>query len=360
MARNTLARIDTGALKHNLARVRDLAPGSRVMAVVKADAYGHRLDLCLPALRSADLLAVATLEEARAIRRLGSHLPVLLLEGVIHADDLPVATELALELTVHHSAQVEALERFGRAPTPRLWLKVDSGMNRLGVPGAQAAALQRRLLNLPGVEQVNLMTHFANADQRDGEQTRRQTERFEHSIRELPGERCLANSAAIVEHAATHADWVRAGILLYGISPFDDRCGADLGLRPVMTLSAELMAINEVAAGEAIGYGSRFRTERPMQVGVACIGYGDGYPRSLIDGTPVLVNGERCGLVGRVSMDMITIDLAASPEAQIGDEVVLWGPELPIETIAAAAATIPWELVCRITRRVRYRATGSL
>ena len=356
MARNTIARIDSGALAHNLERVRARAPASRVMAVVKADAYGHRLDLCLPALERADMLAVATLEEARAVRRLGSGLPVLLLEGVNHPGDLSVATDLGLELTVHHVSQVEALERFGCSPAPRVWLKLDSGMHRLGVAGDDAPAVHARLLALNGVEQVNLMSHFANADAVEDSLNARQVERFRRSVDGLAGEHCLANSAAILQHPESHSDWVRAGILLYGISPLAGVTGTELGLRPVMTLVSELIAINRVPAGEVIGYGGRFRAERDMLVGVAAIGYGDGYPRSVADGAPVQVNDRICALAGRVSMDMITIDLAAAPDARVGDPVVLWGGGVPVETIADHAGTIPYELVCRITRRVRYRA----
>jgi alanine racemase len=358
MARNTIARIDTAALGHNLARVREHAPGARVMAVVKADAYGHRLDLCLPALKHADMLAVATLEEARAIRRLGNGLPVLLLEGVIHAGDLAVATELGLELTLHHESQIAQLERFGRSPTPRLWLKVDSGMNRLGVPEGRACELHRRLERLPGVEQVNLVSHFASADDPASDSTRRQIERFRTAVSGLDGELCLANSAGILAHPDSHCDWVRAGIMLYGISPMTDRTGLELGLKPVMTLSSELIAINTVQAGERIGYGGRFRAERDLAIGVAAVGYGDGYPRATADGTPILVKDCPCTLAGRVSMDMITIDLSACPQARIGDPVVLWGQGLPIEIVARSADTIPYELVCRITRRVRYRPSA--
>ena len=356
MARNTLAQIDTAALTHNLDRVRELAPNSRVMAVVKADAYGHRLDLCLPALQQADMLAVATLEEARAIRRLGNGLPVLLLEGVIHAGDLVVASDLDLELTIHHLDQISALEQFGRSPTARLWLKMDTGMHRLGIAAEDAVGAHRRLMALSGVKQVNLVSHFASADEPEGELTRRQVERFDQVTRALDGEHCLANSAAIFADADLHRDWVRAGIMLYGISPFADRTGVDLGLKPVMTLTSELMAINRVPAGEVIGYGARFRAERAMLIGVAAIGYGDGYPRSVADGTPVLVNDQACQLAGRVSMDMITIDLENCPQARVGDTVVLWGRGLPVESIAASADTIAYELVCRITRRVRYRS----
>lgn len=355
MARNTIARIDSAALAHNLGRVREWAPESRVMAVVKADAYGHRIDLCLPALEGADLLAVATIEEARAIRRLGNGLPVLLLEGVVDYGDLAVAADLGLELTLHHVQQIEALERFGRSPTERLWLKIDTGMHRLGVPTESAAELHARLLALPGVAQVNLISHFACAEEPEHPLNALQLERFERATAGLEGERCMSNSAGLINFPEARYEWVRAGLVLYGISPLPDRSGTDLGLKPVMTLSAELLAINRVARGEQIGYGARFTAERNMLVGVAGIGYGDGYPRGMADGTPVLVDGRSCRMCGRVSMDMITIDLTDGPEAQIGDEVILWGRGLPIEGIAACADTIPYELVCRITRRVRFR-----
>ncbi len=357
MARNTQVGIDTAALSHNLSHIRTLAPASRVIAVVKADAYGHRLDLCLPALAAADLLAVATLEEARAVRRLGSERPVLLLEGVIHDADLAVAADLGLELTLHHPAQLDALLRFGRSPTARLWLKIESGMQRLGMPPELVADAHARLRRLSGVEQVNLVSHFASADADvEDTATRAQFERFQALTRALDGEVCLANSAAILRHPETHGDWVRAGIMLYGISPLADRTGSDLGLQPVMSFSSELMAVRSVPAGERIGYGGRYVAEQDLPVGVAAVGYGDGYPRSLPDGTPVLVNGRVCRLVGRVSMDMITLDLSGCPDARIGDRVVLWGEGLAVETIAEQAGTIPYELVCRITRRVRYRA----
>lgn len=356
MARNTIAQIHADAIAHNLGRLRALAPASRLMAVVKADAYGHRIDLCLPALRAADMLAVATLEEARAIRRLGNGLPVLLLEGVTHFADLAVAAELGLELTVHHPAQLEALERFGRSPTRRLWLKIDTGMHRLGVSPADAAALHARLTRLAGVEEVNLMSHFACAEQAEHPLNQRQLERFLAASTPLGGERCMANSAAVFNLPEAQLDWVRAGLALYGISPLPGKDGRQLGLQPAMTLSSELMAVSEVPAGEQIGYGARFVADRDLRIGVASVGYGDGYPRSMADGAPVLVNGQRCRLAGRVSMDMITIDLAGCPEARIGDPVVLWGAGLPIEGVAEAAGTIPYELTCRLTRRVRFRS----
>ena len=357
MARNTIARIDVAALRHNLRQVRKAAPGSRVMAVVKADAYGHRLDLCLPALAEADMLAVATLEEARAIRRLGSGLPILLLEGFTHASDLPVIAELGLELAIHHQHQIEALKRFNRPMAGRIWLKIDSGMHRLGISAEHAVESHRALQRLPGIDQVNLMTHFALAESPEDPLTHRQLEIFQQATTSLDGERCIANSAAALLDPQTHQDWIRAGISLYGISPLADRTGAELGLKPVMTLQAELIAINQVAAGETIGYGGRYRAPTSMLVGVVGAGYGDGYPRSAADGTPVLVDGCRCVVAGTVSMDMITIDLESCPGARIGDPVELWGAGIPVEQVAHHAGTIAYELVCRITRRVRYRAT---
>jgi len=359
MARHTIARIDAEAVAHNLGRVRQWAPDSKVMAVVKADAYGHRLDLCLPALAAADMLAVASIDEARAVRRLGNRQAVLLLEGVLHASDLAVVEALGLELTVHHLSQVEMLETVGRAPCARLWLKVDSGMHRLGVEPDQARALHARLQALPGVGQVNLISHFASSECPLPDTAARQLARFDAAVAGLDGEHCLANSGAILNHPHSHRHWVRAGIVLYGISPLAGKTGLELGLRPAMTVEAEILAVNRVAAGEAIGYGGRYIAERELKVGVVGIGYGDGYPRSVIDGAPVLVGGHRCPLVGRVSMDMITVDLSDCPDVAIGDRAVLWGQDLPMEEIAAAADTIAYELSCRITRRVRYRAARS-
>ena len=359
MARNTIARIHPDAIAHNLKIVRERASGSNIMAVVKADAYGHRIDLCLPALKGADMLAVATIEEARAIRRLGNGLPVLLLEGVSDPGDLAIAADLGLELTIHHREQVEALARFGRKVTARIWLKVDSGMHRLGVEPVETASLHQRLLDLPGVKQVNLMSHLACAEQPEHPLNARQLDCFDRAVDGLAGEHCLANSAAIFNWPAIHRQWVRAGIVLYGISPMDEGCGSGLDLQPAMTLTSELLAVNRVPAGECIGYGGRFVAPRDMRIGVAAIGYGDGYPRSIADGAPVLVGGRCCRLAGRVSMDLITIDLEACPEAVIGDPVVLWGSHLPVESVARSAGTIPYELVCRITRRVRYRAQAA-
>jgi len=351
--RNTQVTIDTEAIRHNLSQVKAWAPHSKVMAVVKADAYGHRLDLCVPALKGADLLAVATLEEARAIRRLGINQGIVLLEGVAHFSDLAMVEELDLELVVHHSAQVDALEQYGRSPSRRIWIKVNTGMNRLGLRPLDARVSYQRLSALSGLKDIHWISHFANSES-DPKQTQEQVRLFDEATAGLAGAQCLANSAAIIQAPETQRAWVRAGIVLYGVSPLAGQTGEGLGLKPAMRVEAELIAVNQVEPGERVGYGGRFVVERPSVLGVASIGYGDGYPRAMRDGAPVLVRGQPATLAGRVSMDMITLDLSGVESPAIGDTVQLWGPELPVEKVAEWADTIPYELVCRMTRRVRY------
>jgi len=355
LSRNTFATIAPSALRHNLQRVRALSDGARIMAVVKADAYGHGLKRCLPALVDADMLAVATMDEARAIRALEPRAPVLLLEGIMAPAELEAATRLNLEMVVHHPTQLDWIEASARAPGPRIWLKLDSGMHRLGFPPARAREVHARLVALEGVEEVVLMTHFACADQPQHPLNRRQVAAFDRAVQGLPGSQCLANSAALLNLPETRRDWVRAGLLLYGVSPVVGRDGPALGLAPVMTFESRLIAVNDVPAGDTIGYGARFTASRAMRVGVAAIGYGDGYPRNMPDGAPVLVNGRVQRLAGCVSMDMITIDLDGLDQVEVGDPVVLWGAGLPVERVAAAVGTIPYELLCRVTRRVSYR-----
>lgn len=364
MARNTFATIDTGAIGRNLARVRELAgqrggtgsPGRPgIVAVVKADAYGHGLKRCLPALAGAEMLGVATMDEARAVRVLLPRSPVLLLEGVVAPAELADVERLRLEMVVHHQSQLDWVEHSGHAPGARVWLKLDSGMHRLGFPLARAPEVQARLSALPGVAEVVLMTHFACADRRDHALNRLQLERFDAAVDGLTGAHCLANSAAMLNFPESRRDWARVGLLLYGVSPVADRTGPELGLEPAMTFETRLIAVNDVPAGESIGYGARFVAPADMRIGVAAAGYGDGYPRNMPDGAPVLVNGRAQRIAGRVSMDMITIDLDGQSEAQVGDPVVLWGRGLPAERVAAAVGTIPYELLCRVTRRVQYR-----
>lgn len=352
MSRNTVALIDIAALRHNLDVVRALAPGSQVASVVKADAYGHGIGRVANALQASDLLAVATVGEVRALRERGWQGRLLLLEGFNGAEEFDEVSALAAEIVVHQESQLELLRQRGNGSALRLWLKLDTGMHRLGFPPEDARELHAEILRFAGPAEPVLMTHFACADDPTNPMTTQQVEVFDRVTDGLPGPRSLANSAAIVNFPSTCRDYIRPGIMLYGISPVDGRQGADHDLQPVMTLSCKLLAINDCARGESVGYGAAFRCPEAMRVGVAGIGYGDGYPRRVPDGTPVLVNGRRAALAGRVSMDLLTIDLRGHDDAAVGDEVVLWGRGLPVEEVAVRAGAIPYELICGVTGRV--------
>ncbi|ALN80710.1 alanine racemase [Lysobacter antibioticus] len=355
MARPTSASIHTDALRHNLAQARSMAPHSRVMAVVKADGYGHGLERVARALEGADAFGVAALSDADRLRAAGLSQPIVLLSGFDEADDLPQLRRLGVETVVHHISQVEMLEQAGAGEPIRCWLKVDSGMHRLGFAPQDVREAHARLAAASSVaEGIVLMNHFASSDEFDKPQTRQQLQAFAAATSGLPGSRSLANSAAVLGWPDSYADWIRPGGLLYGISAVEGRTGADFGLRPAMTLSTRLIAVNRVGKGERIGYAATWECPEDMLVGVAAIGYGDGYPRAAPSGTPVRVAGHDTQVIGRVSMDLMTIDLRGVPEAKVGDPVVLWGPELPVERIAEASGTIGYELTCSITRRVRF------
>jgi alanine racemase len=353
MTRPARATIHLEALRHNLRRVREAASRRRVMAVIKANGYGHGQVTVARALSDAEAFAVAGIDEGLSLREAGIDKRVLLLSGVHDGADLEAASRQALDVVVHHESQLEMIER-ARLPRPLgVWLKIDSGMHRLGVAPEQARAFWERLRGCAQVEpHVRLMTHLANADDRRDLATRRQLESFQAATAQLEGERSIANSAGVLGWPDAHADWVRPGIMLYGISPFVGGTAAEHRLEPAMTLSTRLIAVNRVPRGGAVGYGGAWVCPEDMSVGVAAIGYGDGYVRHLPSGTPVLVNGRRVPLIGRVSMDLITLDLRTQPRAQPGDEVVLWGRGLPAEEIARGAGTIAYELVCRVAPRV--------
>lgn len=352
MSRETLARIDRDALRHNLEVIRALAPDSKVVCVVKADAYGHGAAQVLGGLAAADVLAVATVGELRALRAAGWAGRLLLLEGFSGAEEYAAVAETGAEYVVHHETQLALLEQLGGLGDRPSWLKVDTGMHRLGFATDSLRDRAEQLQRLSGGVPPILMSHFASADDPDDPLTLRQLERFEAVRAGLENPVSLANSAGLLNYPISRQDYVRPGILLYGISPLAAGSGLDHGLRPAMTLSCRLLAVNEVQAGETVGYGGRFTCPEDMRVGVAGIGYGDGYPRAIPDGTPVLLNGRRAAVAGRVSMDMITLDLRGHEDAQVGDEVVLWGEGLPVEDIARAAGMIPYELVCGVTGRV--------
>jgi alanine racemase len=297
---------------------------------------------------------VARVDEGLTLRDAGINTPTVLLEGVFDREQLAAAAAADFELVVHTQEQIELLRTAGPDAHFRIWLKLDSGMNRLGFKGAAFAVAHAAVSALTAVQSpVNLFTHLASADEPELPTTVEQLARFDAATRFLPGERSIANSAGMLSFSAAQADWVRPGLLLYGVSPIAGAIGADYGLNPVMTLQSHVIAVKDLAAGEQVGYGSAWRAARPTRLAVAAVGYGDGYPRSLGAGTPVLVNGERAGLAGRVSMDMIGIDVTdLKRQPKLGDPVVLWGEGLPVEEIAVWAETIPYELLCGISQRV--------
>jgi alanine racemase len=348
------ATIEIGALRNNLQVVRRLAPKSRVMAVIKANAYGHGLVAVARALESADALAVARLAEALTLRHAGIKSAIVLLEGVLDREQLNAAAAADLELVVHCAEQLELLKAAPAGVRFKIWLKLDSGMNRLGFKGDAFQAAHAALYALPCVRTpFNLCTHLSSADLPELPTTAEQLMVFGAATRALPGERSVGSSAAILGFPDSQADWVRPGLMLYGISPFRGATGADHGLRPVMTLCARIIAVKDLATGEQVGYGGDWTATRPTRLAIASIGYGDGYPRGAASGTPVLVNGESAALAGRVSMDMLAIDVTEiQPTVKVGDPVVLWGDGLPVEEIALWAETNPYTLVCGISQRV--------
>lgn len=329
------------------------APGRRVAAAVKADAYGHGL-IQVARVLEADAFAVAAIEEALVLREAGIDRTILLLEGVFEAAELPLCARHGLEVAVHHPEQVRMLELARLERPVRVWLKIDTGMHRLGLEPETTPAVFQRLRDCSSVAPaMGLMSHLARADERDCDYTLRQLQTFETATAGLLGERSLANSAGILGWPRTHFDWIRPGIMLYGASPFLDTLAPDEDLRPVMTFLTRLISIKRLRWGEPVGYGGTWVCPEDMDVGVAAVGYGDGYPRHAPSGTPVLVNGREAALIGRVSMDMITVDLRRRPEARIGDPVLLWGEGLPVERIARAAGTISYTLLCGVTARVK-------
>jgi alanine racemase len=348
------ATIDIGALRHNFQVVRRLAPNSRVMAVIKANAYGHGLITAARALESADAFAVARVHEGVALRDAGIKNRIVLLEGFFDREQLQAATAADLEPVVHAWEQIELLQSANPAPAGNVWIKLDSGMNRLGFKGAAFNEAYAAVRALPGLRgPVSLMTHLASPDLPELPTTAEQLMVFGAATRNLSGERSVGSSAAILRFPESHADWVRPGLMLYGISPFQRISGGQHDLRPVMTLSSRVIAVKDVAEGEQVGYGGDWTATRPTRLAIASIGYGDGYPRSAASGTPILVNGAMASLAGRVSMDMLAIDVTESAEAvRVGDPVVLWGEGLPVEEIALWAETNPYALVCGITPRV--------
>ena len=354
------AHIDGSALAHNLRVVRTRAAGSRVLAVIKADAYGHGAVRAARALAAADGLAVARVEEALALRRAGVAGAILVLGGFRDPESLDRLAAEGVDAVVHAFDQVEMVRARPAGPPIRLWVKVDTGMHRLGFSPADFPDAWRSLAPLPGVAKpLHAVSHFASADEPGAAATGRQIARFDDTLAAIGGEpppSSLANSAAVLAAPAAHRDWVRPGLMLYGASPMVGATARDHGLRPAMTLTAPLIAVKTIGRGAPVGYGGTWAAPETMLLGVAAIGYADGYPRHAPSGTAVLVNGRRAALAGRVSMDLVAIDLRGCPDARAGDRVTLWGEGLPVEEIAEAAGTIPYELLARLGPRVERTA----
>lgn len=350
MPRPLVARIDHAALRHNLALARSLAPQSRLMAVIKADAYGHGLLRVARALAAADAFAVLTLDDAVALRDAGHRQPILLLQGFYEAVELGEIVDHQLAIVVHEVGQLNALlETRPRRPID-VHLKLNTGMNRLGLPAADYADAVSRLRVWSGLGELTLMTHFATADEAAGVDW--QVRCFDAITAGLDAPRSLANSAALVRHPQTRCEWVRPGIMLYGVAPNVETAPADLDLRPAMTLSSRIISVQTLAAGERLGYGGTFVAEQPTRVGVVACGYGDGYPRHAGTGTPILVEGVRTRTLGRLSMDSLYADITDLPQAGVGTPVTLWGEGLPAQEVATSAGTVAYQLLCGITRRV--------
>ncbi|BCA41696.1 alanine racemase [Kluyvera ascorbata] len=349
--------INRRALRHNLQRLRELAPASKLVAVVKANAYGHGLLETARTLPDADAFGVARLEEALRLREGGITQPILLLEGFFNATDLPTIAAQHLHTAVHNIEQLEALEAADISEPVTVWMKLDTGMHRLGVLPEDADAFYQRLSQCKNVRQpVNVVSHFARADEPECGATEKQLAIFTAFTEGKPGLRSIAASGGILLWPQSHFDWARPGIILYGVSPLEQKpWGPDFGMQPVMSLTSSLIAVREHKAGEPVGYGGTWVSERDTRLGVVAMGYGDGYPRAAPSGTPVLVNGREVPIVGRVAMDMVCVDLGPNAQDKTGDEVIMWGDGLPVERIAEITKVSAYELITRLTSRVAMK-----
>jgi alanine racemase len=358
--RPSRATIDLDALRHNYRHARALG-GGRALAVVKADAYGHGAVACARALAAeADGFGVACIEEALELREAGISAPIVLLEGFFDADELELVERHALWSVVASPWQVEALERHRASRPWQVWLKLDSGMHRLGLSPHEYADAWRRVQALPWVERIVAMSHFSRADELSHPSTPGQLAAFDAALAQLPARApaSIANSAALMAWPGTRRDWVRPGLMLYGSHMLDAPCAAADALRAVMTLESKVIAVRELAAGEPIGYAGTFVTTRPTRVGVVAAGYADGYPQYATSGTPVIIDGRPGELIGRVSMDMLTVDLTDHPDAGLGSHIELWGPRLPVAEVAARSGNSPYRLLTGL-KRVPRRYLGA-
>ena len=353
MSRPLFAHIDTAALQHNLSVARSHAGQGRIMAVVKANGYGHGLARVAHALWATDGFAVASLDEAVQLRELGWQKPILLLEGIFSADEITACINHQLTVAIHHFEQIHMLQAARLASPLSVFLKLNSGMNRLGFKPQDYLNALTQLQAIPACGDITLMSHFATADDDYGIADQLQV--MQRCFSQLSYPVSIANSAALFRYPAHHGDWARPGIALYGASPFAEMTAQALDLRPVMTLHSQIIGIQMLNTGDALGYGRAWIADRPSRIGVVACGYADGYPRHAPTGTPILVNGQLTRTLGRISMDMLFVDLTELPTAQVGSTVILWGKGLPVEAVAQAAGTISYELLCARAQRVPER-----
>jgi alanine racemase len=361
MTRPAKVIIDIASLQHNLSRVKQLAPGSRIMAIVKADAYGHGLVRVATALAEADAFGVACLEEAVLLRNAAIGGPIILLEGPYSPNELKQIQLLKLDCVIHDNSQLDMLEQADLAGQINVWLKIDTGMHRLGFAPETITRTWQRLQSCKVVSaKIRLMTHLATANEAENPMTAKQLQLFRQSCRDIVTERTAANSAGILLWQESHQDWVRPGLMLYGVSPVAGKISRDYDLKPAMSLVSQLIAVKTVKQGETVGYGANWQCPEDMLIGIVAAGYGDGFPRNASSGSPVLVNGIRTRIIGNASMDMLSVDLRPVPDAIVGDPVELWGRQLPVEEVADHAGTIPYELMCGVHKRLRFEEHGQI
>jgi alanine racemase len=354
------AVIDIDALQYNYQFLQKKCPTAKAIAVIKANAYGHGAVKFAKALAQADAFAVSRLPEAVELRKAGITQPILLLEGCFCPAELQCAAEMEFDTMIHNPRQLAELEQTELSKPLQVWLKIDTGMHRLGVLPEQVAEYYQRLKASANVKgEIGFASHFNCADELDSDITSKQIAVFEQATKAYPGPKSLSNSAGTLHWPAAHYDYLRPGIALYGIAPRVGSCGKEEGLRPVMALKSKLIAVRKHKAGEAVGYGQNWTASRDTCIGVVAMGYGDGYPRTAPSGTPVLVNGRRVPIVGNVSMDMITVDLGPDAQDQVGDEVFFWGKDLAVEEVARHVGTIAYELVIKLTDRVKKTYLGA-
>jgi alanine racemase len=348
------ALINLEAIRQNVKKVREHAPNAKIMAVIKANGYGHGLILMAQVLNDVDGLAIARISEGVFLRKSGVESKLLILSGFFSERQLNDIVEYSLDVVVHSVQQVEILKKYLGQTKISIWLKLNTGMNRLGLSPSEFSKAYQQLIALPNINSsISLMTHLSSADDMKSSMTQQQIALFNKTVNNISGEKSIANSAGIIGWPNSVTNWVRPGLMLYGVSPFLNSYGEDFGLNPVMSLHSKIIAVKNIAAGESVGYSGAWVSKKQTRLGVVGIGYGDGYPRHAKIGTPVLVNNKRVPLVGRVSMDMITVDLSSQKNAKPGDPVTLWGDGLAVEEIAKYADTISYTLLCGITQRIK-------